>query len=228
MMRFVYEFEEGVKFSAGKFAGLLAPGMHFFFPAVQKIVKVDMRTKTIDIPKQEVMTLDNVPVKINAVVYFKVIDAKKAVLNVQDYIYAVAQYAQAALRDSVGASNLDSVLAKREYISSKVKEVVGSEIEPWGIEVSAIKMQDIELPGEMKPIMAKQAEAEREKRASIIRSEGELAAAGNLKKAADILSKNSTAMHLRTLEALTESGVKGNKTIIPIPMELLSLLKNRK
>ncbi|MFH1696771.1 MAG: slipin family protein [Candidatus Diapherotrites archaeon] len=222
MIKIIYEYERGVKFTLGRYAGIMGPGINFLIPVVQTYRKVDVRIKTVDIPKQEVMTKDNVPVRVNAVVYFAIKDPEKAVLNIQDYMYAVAQYAQTALRDIIGNKSLDEVLANRDEIAQEIEIVVDKETDPWGIDVTGIKMQDVELPENLKRTMAKQAEAEREKRGVIIKAQGEVEAATNLSKAAMMLSKAPGAMHLRTLNTLNDlSSDQSNTVVFAIPLEVL-------
>ena len=175
-VKIIFQYEKGVKFTLGKYSGIMNPGVNFLIPLIQTFKKVDMRIVTIDVPKQEVMTADNVPVRVNAVVYFRVKDPVKAVIEIRDYAFAVAQYAQTALRDVAGGKTLDEVLMNREAIAKEIAKIVDIATDPWGIDVTAIKMQDVELPEDMKRVMAKQAEAEREKRAVIIKAEGEVIA----------------------------------------------------
>lgn len=221
-IRIIIQYERGVKFTLGKYDGIMNPGVNFLIPLVQTFRKVDIRIKTIDVPKQEVMTRDNVPVNINAVIYFKVKDPAKAVLDIQDYVFATAQLAQTALRDIVGSSTLDTVLTKRDEIGTKIKAIVDDETDAWGIDIDSIRMQDVELPQDMKRVMAKQAEAEREKRAVIIKAEGEVIASTNLAKAAKTLSASNGAMHLRTLNTLNDlSSDQSNTVVFAIPLEVL-------
>jgi len=232
-VRIVYEYERGIKFTLGRFSGVMGPGVNILIPVLQTYKKVDVRIKTLDIPKQEVMTKDNVPVRINAVVYFAVSDPRKAILNIQDYTYAVAQYAQTTLRDIIGNKSLDEVLANRDEIAQEIEIVVDKETDPWGIRVTAIKMQDVELPENLKRTMAKQAEAEREKRGVIIKAQGEVEASSNLRKAAEMLSKSPGALHLRTLSTLNDlSSDQSNTVVFAIPIEILrafeTIAKGRK
>ncbi|MFH1588911.1 MAG: slipin family protein [Candidatus Diapherotrites archaeon] len=221
-VKIIFEFERGVRFTLGKYSGIMAPGLNFLIPVFQTYRKVDIRIKTIDIPKQEVMTEDNVPVSVNAVVYFKVADPKRAVLDIQDYVYAVSQYAQTALRDVIGGSSLDQLLANREKLATEIEGVVDKETDAWGIDVTSIKIQDVELPQDLKRTMAKQAEAERERRATIIKAEGEVIAAKNLQKAAATLALAPGALHLRTLNTLNDlSSDQSNTVIFAIPIEIL-------
>ncbi|MFH1240216.1 MAG: slipin family protein [Candidatus Diapherotrites archaeon] len=228
-IRIIFEYERGVLFTLGKYSKIMNPGVNLIIPFVQTYRKVDIRIKTVDIPKQEVMTADNVPVRVNAVVYFKIADPKKAVLDIQDYMFAVAQYAQTALRDVIGERSLDEVLTKRDQLAQQIEQVVDIETDPWGIDVTAIKMQDVELPENLKRTMAKQAEAEREKRATIIKAEGEVTASNNLAKAARTLSAAPGAMHLRTLQTLNDmSSDQSNTVVFAVPLEILSALTGYK
>ncbi|MBN2127573.1 MAG: slipin family protein [Candidatus Diapherotrites archaeon] len=221
-VRIIFEYERGIRFTLGKYSGLMEPGINFLIPLIQSYRKVDVRIKTIDIPKQEVMTADNVPVSVNAVVYFKVANPKKAVLDIQDYAYAVSQYAQTALRDIIGGSTLDQVLTNREKLADEIESLVDKETDAWGIDVTAIKIQDVELPQDLKRTMAKQAEAEREKRATIIKAEGEVIASKNLRIAADTLALAPGALHLRTLNTLNDlSSDQSNTVVFAIPLEIL-------
>ncbi len=222
MVRIIYEYERGIKFTLGRYSSIMGPGVNFIIPILQSYRKVDIRIKTVDIPKQEVMTKDNVPVRVNAVVYFSVKDPKKAVLNIQNYTYAVAQYAQTALRDIIGNKSLDEVLTNRDEIAEEIEIIVDKETDPWGIEVTGIKMQDVELPENLKRTMAKQAEAERERRSVIIKSRGEVEASVNLKKAAQTLAATPGALHLRTLNTLNDlSSDQSNTVVLALPLEVL-------
>jgi len=225
-VKVIYEYQRAVIFTLGKFTGILGPGLNFLIPLVQTARVVDMRIKTVDIPKQEVMTKDNVPVSVNAVVYFKVENPQIAVLKIEDYVYAVSQYGQTALRDVIGNKELDFVLTERENIANEIKAQVDKETAEWGVDITAIKVQDIELPADMKRAMARQAEAEREKRATIIRSEGEVLAADNVSKAAMKLGAIPGALHLRTLQTITDVGaLDGNTILFVAPVELLRALE---
>jgi len=225
-VRIIYEYERGVLFTLGRFSNIINPGVTFVIPIIQTMNKVDIRIKTVDIPKQEVMTKDNVPVTINAVVYMRVVDPKKAVLKIQNYVYAVSQYGQTALRDVIGNKELDFVLTERAKIAEEIKLLVDKETDEWGIDITAIKVQDIELPVDMKRVMARQAEAEREKRATVIKSTGEVVASKNLHDAAAKLASAPGALHLRTLQTLADiSSDQSNTIIVPIPMELLKAVE---
>ena len=221
-IKIINEYERGIKFTLGKYSGIMTPGLNIVLPVFQTYRKIDIRIKTVDIPKQEVMTKDNVPVRVNAVVYFEVKDPEKAVLNIQDYTYAVAQYAQTALRDIIGNKSLDEVLSNRDEIASEIELVVDKATDPWGLNVTGIKMQDVELPENLKRTMAKQAEAERERRGTIIKAQGEVEASENLAKAARTLAASPGALHLRTLNTLNDlSSDQSNTVIFAMPLEVL-------
>jgi regulator of protease activity HflC (stomatin/prohibitin superfamily) len=220
-IKIVNQYERGVVLTLGKFTGIREPGLRLIVPIFQRMVKVDVRTNTIDIPKQEVITKDNVTVNVDAVVYFRVKDAQRAVLEVTNYIYASSQFAQAALRDVTGNVELDSLLGKRDEVSTQIKEIVDTQSEKWGIDVENVKIQNIELPQDMKRAMAKQAEAERERRAVIITAEGEKAAAQAVADAATILAKTSGGINIRTLQTLEKISVEpSQKTLVVLPTEL--------
>jgi len=232
-LRVINQYERGVVLTLGKYSATYTPGLRWICPIIQKMIKVDMRITTIDVPRQEAITKDNVPVGVNAVVYFKVERAEDAVLKVQSYPYAVSQYSIAALRDIIGGVELDTLLAERERIASEIKKIVDTETAHWGIDIIAIKIQDIEIPAAMKRAMAAQAEAEREKRAIIIKAEGEIKAAENLKEAARILGEIPGGFSLRTLETIDKLQPDPSKTVIfALPVEILegikSLLAERK
>lgn len=221
----VDQYERGVVLTLGTYSYTLEPGLKILIPIVQRVIKVDVRISTADIPQQEVITKDNVPVGINAVVYFKVTKAEDAVLKIQDYAYAVTQYAQTALRDVIGGVELDTLLTERQKIAEEIKNIVDKETVDWGVDVTAIKIQDIEVPADMKRVMAKQAEAERERRATIIRAQGELTASENLNKAMTQLAK-SGAISLRTLQTIEATTANPSNTVIfAIPVEVLEGFK---
>ena len=221
-LRVIDQFERGIILTLGKYSGTRSPGLTFIFPVFQKIMKVDLRLTTIDIPKQEVITKDNVPAYINGVVYFLVEKPENAILGVQNYVYAVSQYAQAALRDVIGGIELDTLLTERNKIADEIEKTVDLETKDWGIKIHSIKIQDIELPADMKRVMAGQAEAERERRSVIIRAEGELTASENLRKAAENLTSIPGGLSLRTL-ATIEKAEKA--TIFAVPVEILEGFK---
>jgi len=220
--RVINQYERAVRLRFGKYLGVLSPGLKWIIPGIDKIYRVDVRVITNDIPSQEVMTQDNVPIKVNGVVFFRVIDAQKAVLEVEKYQYAVSQLAQSALRDMCGKVELDTVLAKREEIGENIKSIVDKETDPWGIKVTDVKIKDIELPENMKRAMAHQAEAERDRRAKIILAEAEQQAAQKLLEAGQIIDKSPSALKLRLYQTLSDIAVEKNSTIIlPFPEEIL-------
>ena len=228
-IRVVNQYQRGVVLTLGRFSGQRAPGLRVVVPIFQTIMMVDVRSTPIDVPKQEVITKDNVTVGVDAVVYFRVINAPKAVLETTNYIYATSQFAQAALRDVTGNIDMDDLLAKREELSQQIKEIVDAETDKWGIDVENVKIQNIELPGDMKRDMAKQAEAERERRANIINADGEKAAAETLAEAAQILANTPGAINLRTLTTLERiSAEPSQKTMILFPAELTEVLRGIK
>jgi regulator of protease activity HflC (stomatin/prohibitin superfamily) len=221
-IRVVNQFERGVILTLGRFTGIKQPGLRLIIPfGVQRMIKVDVRTTPIDVPKQEVITRDNVTVGVDAIVYFKVIDAGKAELETTNYVYATSQFAQAALRDVTGNFELDDLLSKRDEISLQIKEIVDSQTDKWGIDVESVKLQNIELPGDMKRAMAKQAEAERERRAAIISAEGEKAAAKAVAEAAKLLAATAGGISIRTLQTLEKISTEpSQKTIVVVPSDL--------
>lgn len=221
-IRIVNQYQRGVMLTLGKYTGTRAPGFNIIIPIIQKMHKVDMRLATVDVPRQEVITKDNVTIGVDAVVYFAVTSADKAILEVQNFRVATAQYAQAALRDVVGQVDLDTLLSERDRISTQIKDIVDKATEPWGIDVPDVKVQNVELPQDMKRVMGKQAEAEREKRAVITKAEGEVQASKNLATAADTLSTVQGALHLRTLNTLNDlSSDQSNTVIFAVPLEVL-------
>ncbi len=225
-LKIIDQYERGIVLTLGQFSYTLEPGLKVVFPIFQRRIKVDIRITTSDIPQQEVITKDNVPVGINAVVYFQVTKPEVAVLKIQDFTYAVTQYAQTALRDVIGGVELDSLLVDRQKIAGEIKKIVDSETTEWGVDVTAIKIQDIELPADMKRAMAKQAEAERERRATIIRSQGELSASENLKKAMEKMTA-SGAISLRTLQTIEATTANPATTVVfALPIQVLEGLKN--
>jgi regulator of protease activity HflC (stomatin/prohibitin superfamily) len=223
-VRIVNEYENGVVFRLGRFVGLKRAGFRWLIPFVERMVVVDLRTVARDVPPQDVITKDNVSVKVNAVVYFRVIQADKAVLQVEDYLYATSQLAQTTLRAILGQVELDELLAQRERINHQLQQVLDSHTDPWGIKVSNVEVKHIDLPTEMQRAMARQAEAERERRAKIIAAEGEEQAAEKLAMAADVLSRNPQTLQLRYLQTLVEITGGGNHTIVPIPLDVLKIV----
>lgn len=221
----VDQYERGIVLTLGTYSYTLEPGLKLVFPIVQRVIKVDIRITTADIPQQEVITKDNVPVGINAVVYFQVIKPEDAILKIKDFSYAITQYAQTALRDVIGGVELDSLLTERQSLSEQIKTIVDQETVDWGVDVTAIKIQDIEVPADMKRVMAKQAEAERERRATIIRADGELTASENLNKAMKGLAE-SGAISLRTLQTVEATMANPSNTIVfALPVEILEGFK---
>ncbi|MDR2008500.1 MAG: slipin family protein [Alphaproteobacteria bacterium] len=224
--RVIYQFERGVVFTFGKFSGIKDPGLVWVVPlGIQAIQKVDMRIKTVDIPRQEIITKDNISVMANAVVYYKVVNAEQAIIKIQNVNFAMAQYTQAALRDAVGNQGLDVILSERVKIGDELKSIVSGEAKNWGIEVDAIRIQEVELPQDLKRAMAKQAEAERERRAMIISSDGELQASKNLQEAAEILARSPAAIHLRTLQTMRDISTNpSQKIVVFMPSDISKLV----
>ena len=226
-IRQVNQYERGVMLTLGRFSGIKDPGWRLVVPVFQQMQKIDIRVKTVDVPDQEVITKDNISCRINAVIYYKVKDAGRAYLEVENFYYAISQLAQTTMRNTVGEKELDELLAKRAEISKAIKESVDIATDPWGIDVVSVELKDIELNDEMKRVMGKQAEAEREKRAVIIRAEGEVIAAENMSKAAKTLSEAPGALHLRTLQSINDlSSDQSNTTIWMVPVEALRALEN--
>ncbi|BCX15459.1 MAG: membrane protein [Candidatus Parcubacteria bacterium] len=226
-LRIVNQYERGVVLTLGKYSSTRQPGLTWVFPLIQQMIKVDLRVNTVDIPQQEVITKDNVTVGINAAVYFRVDNPERAVLDVENYRHAVAIYAQAALRDVIGGIELDVLLSERDKIAEEIKKVVDVTTSSWGVDVSIIKIQDIELPADMKRVMAKQAEAEREKRAIIIRAEGEYIASQKLAEAAQVLSSVPGAISMRTLQTIEKINPDPSKTVIfMLPVEFMEGIKS--
>jgi regulator of protease activity HflC (stomatin/prohibitin superfamily) len=225
-IRLLYQYERGVVFTLGKFSHIKEPGLNWIVPIFQTMRRVDMRIKTVDVPKQEVITKDNIPLLANTVVYFKVETPADAIIKIEDYVFAVRQYTQAALRDIIGNSELDFVLTEREKIADSIKKIVDTETGGWGVDIESIKIQEIELPAEMKRAMAKQAEAERERRAVIIAAEGELKASENLKLAAENIAKSPVALQLRTLQTIRDIAADpSEKIVLFLPSDLGDLAK---
>ncbi|MBC7225270.1 MAG: slipin family protein, partial [Anaerolineae bacterium] len=221
-VKIVQEYERGVIFRLGRLVGAKGPGLFFIIPIIDRMVKVDLRTVTLDIPSQEAITKDNVTVRVNAVAYFRVISPTDAIVNVENYKQATWQIAQTSLRSVLGQSELDELLTHREAINHKLQQIIDEATEPWGIKVSIVEIKDVELPDAMKRAMARQAEAEREKRAKIIHAQGELQAAQTLRDAANTIATAPAAIQLRYLQTLTEIAVEKNSTIIfPVPIDFL-------
>ena len=227
-IRQVNEYERGVKFRFGKFAKILNPGWNLILPVIESMKKVDIRTKAVDVPEQDAITKDNVSIRINAVLYYKIFDASKAIIAVEDYRYAVAQLAQTTMRNAVGAVSLDELLAERDKISEEICKIVDEATDPWGIKVENVELKDVALPEEMKRVIAKVAEAEREKAAVITKSVGEVEASENLAKSAEIMSSTPGALHIRTLSTINDiSSDQSNTIIFALPIEVLDALKGK-
>jgi len=221
-VRQINQYQRGVRFTLGKFTGIMQPGWRLVFPVIQSYKKVDMRVKAVDVPDQKAITRDNVSVAVNAVIYYKVSDAAKAIIEVENFRHAISQYAQTTMRNIVGEATLDELLAKRDKIAERIREIVDQETDAWGLKVQNVELKDVALPVDMERTIAKQAEAEREKRAVIITSEGELAAAGNMAAAAKILAEAPGALHLRTLQSINDlSSDQSNTVVFGIPLEIL-------
>lgn len=221
-LKVINQYERGVVLTLGKYTGSRDPGLNVIVPIFQRMIRVDVRTNTIDIPKQEVITKDNVTVNVDAVVYFRVLDSSKAILEVSNFIYASSQFAQAALRDVTGNVELDALLGKRDEVSAQIKEIVDKQTEKWGIDIESVKIQNIELPQDMKRAMAKQAEAERERRAVIITAEGEKASATAVAQAAEILSKVTGGINIRTLQTIEKIAMEQSQTtLFVLPADLI-------
>lgn len=225
-IRQINQYERGVKFTLGKFTGMMEPGWRIVWPVIQSYQKVDIRTKAVDVPDQNAITRDNVTVKVNAVIYYKVSNADKAIIEVEDFQYAISQYAQTTMRNIVGEVTLDELLSSRDKIAERIREIVDKETDAWGLKVQNVELKDVSLPAEMERTIAKQAEAEREKRAVIINSEGELAASENIAKAAEMLARTPGALHLRTLQSINDmSSDQSNTVVYMVPVEALRALE---
>ena len=221
-IRQISEYERGIKFRFGKFVKIMNPGWKIVLPIIESYKKVDIRTKAVDVPEQDAITKDNVSIRINAVIYYKVFDASKAILAVERYQYAVGQLAQTTMRNAVGAVSLDELLSERDKISTEICKVIDEATDPWGIKVENVELKDVKLPEEMQRVIAKVAEAEREKEAVITKSRGEKKAADNLAEAASVLSNSPGALHLRTLATLNDlSSDQSNTIIFAVPIEVL-------
>ncbi len=225
----IKQYERGVLFTMGRFSGVMNPGWRFLWPIFQGYKRVDIRVKAVDVPDQRAITRDNVAVTVNAVLYYKVLDAPKAVIEVENFYYAVSQYAQTTMRNIVGETTLDELLSSREKIAERIKEIVDKETDAWGLSVNNVELKDVILPESMERTIAKQAEAEREKRAVIINAEGELAAAENLAKAARKLAESDGALHLRTLQSINDmSSDQSNTVVFVTPLEILKAFEGFK
>jgi regulator of protease activity HflC (stomatin/prohibitin superfamily) len=223
-LRVLREYERGVIFRLGRLIGEKGPGLIFLIPIVDRMVKVSLRVVAMDVPPQDVITHDNISIKVNAVLYFRVMDSRKAVVNVEDYHYATSQMAQTTLRSVLGEHDLDDLLAQREKINQLLQKIIDERTDPWGVKVSAVEVKDVDLPQEMKRAIAKQAEAERERRAKVIHADGEFQAATKLKDAANVMAKEPVTVQLRYLQTLAEIAVEKNSTIIfPVPIDLFNI-----
>jgi regulator of protease activity HflC (stomatin/prohibitin superfamily) len=229
LLKQVNQYERGIKFTMGRYTGTVEPGWRFIVPVFQFMRKVDLRTKAIDVPAQDAITKDNVSAKINAVIFYKISDAAKSILEVENVGYAVMQLAQTTMRNVVGEVTLDELLANRQTISQKIEQIVDAATDPWGVKVATVELKDIILPTDMVRTIAKQAEAERERRAVIINSEGEVTAAENLSKAARMLSETPGALHLRTLNSINDiSSDQSNTVVFTVPLEILNAINGHK
>ncbi len=221
-IRQVNQYERGLRFTFGKYSGIMEPGWRLIWPIIQFHKKVDMRLKAVDVPDQKAITRDNVSVNVNAVIYYSVFSAELAILQIEDFQYAISQYAQTTMRNIVGEATLDELLANRDKIADRIREIVDKETDAWGLKVHNVELKDVSLPENMERTIAKQAEAEREKRAVIITSEGELAAAQNMAEAARMLAAQPGALHLRTLQSINDiSSDQSNTIVFTVPMEIL-------
>ena len=218
----INQYQRGVKFTLGRYKGIMEPGWRLIVPIFQSYQKVDMRVKAVDVPDQKAITRDNVSVLVNAVIYYKVEFAEKAILEVEDFYYAISQFAQTTMRNIVGEVTLDELLASRDKLADRIREIVDKETDAWGLKVSNVELKDVSLPGDMERTIAKQAEDEREKRAVIINSEGELAAAANMAEAARMLAAQPGALHLRTLQSINDiSSDQSNTVVFTVPLEIM-------
>ena len=218
----INQYQKGLRFTLGKYTGLMEPGWRLVWPIIQFYKKVDIRVRAVDVPDQEAITKDNISVRVNAVIYYKVSHADKAILEVENFYYAITQLAQTTMRNAIGQVDLDQLLSQRDQVSDSIRDIIDAATDPWGIKVNNVELKDITLPEEMKRVIGKQAEAEREKRAIIIKAEGELIAADKMSKAATILSSAEGALHLRTLQSINDiSSDQSNTIIFAAPLEVL-------
>lgn len=218
----VNQYERGVKFRFGRFVTMMNPGWRLVWPIIESYKKIDIRTKAVDVPDQEAITQDNVSARVNAVIYYRITDSSKAILEVEDFFYAVSQLAQTTMRNVIGETSLDDLLSKRNEVADKIQKIIDKSTDPWGIKVESVELKDIILPEEMKRVIARQAEAERERRAIVIRADGEKEASENISVAAKMLSSTPGGLHLRTLQTLSEmSADKSNTIVFVTPLEIL-------
>jgi regulator of protease activity HflC (stomatin/prohibitin superfamily) len=228
-IKILKEYERAVIFRLGRMVSPRGPGITYVIPLVEKMLRVDLRTVTLDVPPQDVITRDNVSVKVSAVLYFRVIDPNRAIREVQNYLFATSQLAQVTLRSVCGQGELDELLAEREKMNTRIQEILDAETEPWGIKVVLVEIRDIDLPQEMQRAMAKQAEAERERRAKVIHAEGEFQASEKLAEAAAIIAKEPSAMHLRFLQSLVQVAAENNHTVVlPVPVDFIAGLLDQR
>lgn len=226
-LKVINEYERGVKFTLGRYTGIMNPGLRFVWPIIQSYQRVDTRLKAVDVPDQDCMTKDNISVNVNAVIYYKISNSEKAILQVEHYNYATSQLAQTTMRNIVGEVDLDQLLSNREEVSDKISQIIDKATDPWGIKVDSVELKDVVLPADLKRTMSKQAEAEREKRAVIIKAEGEKVAATNMAAAAKMLSSSPGALHLRTLQSLNDiSSDQSNTIVFALPLEILNGFAN--
>lgn len=224
-IRILNEYERGVIFRLGRYVATKGPGLIILIPLLDKMVKTSLRVVAMDVPHQDVITRDNVSIKVNAVIYFRVVDPSKSVLQIEDYLFATSQLSQTTLRSVCGAVELDQILSQREEVNMQIQTILDQQTDAWGIKVSGVELKHVDLPTEMQRAMAKQAEAERERRAKIINAEGEFQAAEKLTQAAEIISRNPEALSLRYLQTMREMASNGQSTILPIPLDFLRLNK---
>lgn len=228
-LKVVKEYERGVRFTLGRFSGMMQPGLRLVIPILQSWERVDIRVKAVDVPDQDCITRDNISVNVNAVIYYKVSDAQKAIIEVEHFMFAISQLAQTTMRNIVGEVELDELLSERDKISERIRSIIDKASDPWGIKVETVDLKDVMLPQDMKRVISKQAEAEREKRAVIIKAEGEVVAAQNMSKAAATLAKSTGALHLRTLQTLNDlSSDQSNTVIFAVPLEILRAFEGLK
>jgi len=227
-IKIIKEYERAVIFRLGRLKGAKGPGIFFIIPVVDKMFKVDLRTGVLDVPVQEVITRDNVPVRVNAIVFYRVMDPERSIVQVQNFVQASSQISQTTLRSIIGQSHLDQLLSEREHINSRLQEIIDEATDPWGIKVSAVEVKDVEVPKQMQRAMARQAEAERERRAKVINAEGELQASQKLSEAAGVMAKEPMTFQLRMLQTIAEVSAENASTVIlPIPIEILEFFKKK-
>jgi regulator of protease activity HflC (stomatin/prohibitin superfamily) len=222
-LKTLMEYERGVVFMLGRFQTVKGPGLRFVFPLIQRLIRVNLQITTMEVPSQDVITKDNVSVKVSAVIFMRVVDPERAILAVQDYLYSTSQLAQTTLRSVLGQSHLDDLLSKRDEINTELQRIIDQQTEPWGVKVTAVEVKNVDLPQEMQRAIARQAEAERERRAKVIHAEGEFQAAQRLAEAANVISQNPAALQLRYLQTLVEiAAEKNSTTIFPVPIDIVT------